>query len=384
MKLLFTGDVNFRGQSGLTYEKSLDILSEVMPYAEAADFVIPNLECPLADEKKYTPIKKAGPNLICAPENICFLKAMGAYAVTMANNHTGDYGDGAVFDTLALLEENNIAHAGAGKNKDEAYAAMYVEKDGIKASILSVCENEFGLATKDKAGSAGYDVRMLLSRIREEKQAADRVIVVFHGGNEFNPLPSQDTQERYKLACDMGADAVVGGHTHCPQGFEIYDGKPIIYSMGNFLFVSSGKREASDSWYYGYMTLLSVDKNGIIPEIIPYKFNPEGTKITVFEGEDKKKMLDYIGVLNDIIKNPDELKEYFKGWAWRCRMWQWPTTPSSFDDLSGYNSSGFFDIIKCEAHVSLEKQLMEIFFEEDMEKAKIMCEKISALSIMPV
>lgn len=384
MKLLFTGDVNFRGQSGLTYEKSLDILSEVMPYVNGADFVIPNLECPLADEKKHTPIKKAGPNLICAPENICFLKAVNAYAVTMANNHTGDYGDGAVLDTLSLLDENKIAHAGAGKNKDEAYSAFYAEKDGVKASVISVCENEFGIATGDKPGSAGYDARMLLNRIREEKKAADRVIVVFHGGNEFNPLPSHDTQERYKLVCDMGADAVVGGHTHCPQGFEIYDGKPIIYSMGNFLFVSGSEREATNSWYYGYMTVLSVDKNGITAEVIPYKFNPEGTKITVFQGEDKEKMLAYIDTLSDIIKNPAELKEYFKGWAWKCRMWELPRKPSSFDDLSGYNSSGYFDVAKCEAHASMSRQLLEIFFEEDMKNASAMCEKITALQKMPV
>lgn len=68
----------------------------MQPYIDTVDFVIPNLECPLADKEKYTPIKKAGPNLICNPENITFLKAMNTYAVTLANNHTGDYGDGAI------------------------------------------------------------------------------------------------------------------------------------------------------------------------------------------------------------------------------------------------------------------------------------------------
>ena len=96
MKILFTGDINFRGKENLTFEESEKILSQVLPYTNEVDFVIPNLECPLADKEKHKPIKKSGPNLICAPENICFLKALNTDAVTIANNHIGDFGEGAV------------------------------------------------------------------------------------------------------------------------------------------------------------------------------------------------------------------------------------------------------------------------------------------------
>ena len=70
MKLLLTGDINFRGKDNVTFDESEKILTEVLPCAKYADFVIPNLECPLADKEKHKPIKKSGPNLICAPENI--------------------------------------------------------------------------------------------------------------------------------------------------------------------------------------------------------------------------------------------------------------------------------------------------------------------------
>ena len=103
MRILFTGDINFRGKYNVTFDESEKILTEVLPCAKYVDFVIPNLECPLADINKHEPIKKSGPNLICAPENICFLKALNAYAVTIANNHIGDFGEGAVKDTLELL-----------------------------------------------------------------------------------------------------------------------------------------------------------------------------------------------------------------------------------------------------------------------------------------
>ena len=120
MKLLFTGDINFRGIENLDYGKSSKILNDVIPYIKSVDFVIPNLECPLGNEEDYMPIKKAGPNLICSKNCISFLKAMNTYAVTLANNHIGDYGERALNNTLKLLDENKIKYSGAGNNNAEA------------------------------------------------------------------------------------------------------------------------------------------------------------------------------------------------------------------------------------------------------------------------
>ena len=82
----------------------------------------------------------------------------------------------------------------------------------------------------------------------------------------------------------MGADAVIAGHTHCPQGYETYNGKPIIYSMGNFLFKNTEKTDNKDSWYYGYFTILDINKSKISFDIVPYQFDIPGTKLTVFDG----------------------------------------------------------------------------------------------------
>lgn len=105
MKLLFTGDINFRGKGIITIDESKEILKEVQPYIESVDFVVPNLECPLADKEKYEPIKKAGPHHIYASENVNFLRALNAYAVTIANNHIGDYGEGAIKETLETMKK---------------------------------------------------------------------------------------------------------------------------------------------------------------------------------------------------------------------------------------------------------------------------------------
>ncbi len=382
MKLLFTGDISFRGQEFLTYEKSRTILSEVQPYLDAVDFRIPNLECPLANVKKYHPIKKSGPNLIYEPSNVCFLKAVNADAVTLANNHIGDYGEGAVIDTLTLLDDNNILHSGAGSNIYDAYKAFRLSKDGVKVSVISVCENEFGMATETTYGSSGYNQRMILKQIKEEKNVSDYVVVVFHGGNEFNPLPSPDTVDRYRLVCDMGADAVIGGHTHCPQGYEIYQGKPIVYSMGNFIFKSSTPRDEFDSWHYGYMSLLNID-DGISLEVIPYKFDTDATKITVFDGESKVKMINYLNELSRIIQSPQELASYFMGWCWNHK---WiPKLPLDTENVEKtYNSSSSYDLALCESHYSQMKEVFRILYADETEKAKIWSEKIVELTKMPI
>ena len=310
-----------------------------------------------------------------------FFKVLNTDAVTIANNHIGDFGEGAIKDTLELLEENNILYAGAGKNVKDAYKACRIEKDGVSVSIISVCENEFGMATENTYGSAGYNPKILLKQIREEKAESNYVIVVFHGGNEFNPLPSPDTVDRYRFICDMGADAVIGGHTHCPQGYEIYDGKPIVYSMGKFLFKSRTEREESDSWYYGYMSILKIT-DSVFLEVIPYKFDTNATKITVFDGDNKVKMMNYINKLSKIIPNSKELELYFKGWAWNHKWC--PSLPEDYNNLEKYNASGYFNLVSCEAHFSQLKEVLRTLHNEETEVAQEWAEKTKELGKMPL
>ncbi|MBQ7982695.1 MAG: CapA family protein [Clostridia bacterium] len=382
MKLIFTGDLNFRGHENLTEAGCTDILSGVLPYVGDADFRIVNLETPLADAHLHTPIYKSGPNLISAPENVVFLNTFGADAVTLANNHTGDYGESAVLQTMEVLRTNGIRFCGAGVNIADAYNACRLEKDGVTVSLISVCENEFGMATETAAGSAGYQPRLLLRKIREEKQVSDAVIVVFHGGNEHNPLPSPDTQERYRLICDMGADAVIAGHTHCPQGYEMFDGKPIVYSMGNFLFKSSTERSSDDPWHYGYMTALDIGERCIDLHLIPYRFSIGADKIHVFAGEDREKMLAYIDRLSGTIANPTELENYFRGWSY---LHKWiPQAPRDYSDMHDYFSAGHYNLICCESHYSQAKKVLELCFLDRMEDAAVWAEKVQEQAKMPV
>ncbi len=378
MKLLFTGDVNFHGIDNMSTEVAKELLCEAMPYFKAADFVIPNLECPLADEGKYAPIGKSGPPLICAQRNIEFLKVMGAHAVTIANNHIGDYGDGALFDTLKLLSDNGIKYAGAGKNVEEAYKACRFEKDGESVSVLSVCETEFGTAGDNSAGGAGYAPRRLFAAIRREKEAANKVIVVFHGGNEFVSLPSPDTVERYRLICDMGADAVIAGHTHAPQGYEMYDGKPIVYSLGNFIFKSLKVKPSNDPWYYGYFVIVDTDDMSITP--VPCRFNTEGTRIFVLEGDEKKVFMDYLAELSAIILRPEELKNYFMGWSWSRKFY--PKLEEAYGE-EAHKPHANLNLVRCPAHHSVMVSYLETLCYEKEAEAEAWYEKLKKLIDIP-
>lgn len=385
MKLLFCGDVCFTNHT-VSPEQAGVILRDVLPVAQRADFVIANCETVLADRTTVEPIAKSGPNLVDRPENICFFEALGTDVAVLANNHIGDFGEKGTMDTIALLQEHHIRTVGAGANLENAYKACHLEKNGIQISILAVCENEFGMATKTTAGTAGLKLGLLHNRIREEKQQGGYCIVVCHGGNEFNPVPSPKVMERYRLFCDMGADAVVAMHTHCPQGYEWYGGKPIIYSLGNFFFTPrQGVKKTSDnSWFYGYMAELSIE-NGVMTMCpIPYRFDPMGSKITVFAQEERDKMMAYLEKLSAVLENEDAVANYFTGWTYR-----YPWSPVQITDLTAclendYPYTGEFNLLSCEAHNEKLTEAYRIMMKRDVEKARYWAEKSIELEKMPV
>lgn len=128
--------------------------------------------------------------------------------------------------------------------------------------------------------------------------------------------------------------------------------------------------------------MLNIAKSGIAFEITPYKFNTAADKITVFEGKEKEAMLTYIQTLSKIIQSPDELKKYFMGWAWNHK---WVSVlPQDFNNLADYNSSGNYNLQKCESHFSQSLQLFETLFYDETETAIQMAEKVKELQTMPV
>ena len=380
---MFTGDVCFKEQHEMDAPLAEKVLEDMKPIFDKADLLVMNLETPLADEGVGAPIEKSGPAIIGRPANLGFLTAAGCDVAMLSNNHTGDYGPDALFSTLDLLDANNILHAGAGKNIREAYKAVRLKRDGVSISLIGVNENEFGIAGKSKPGTAGYDPERIADAILCEKDRSDYVIIVFHGGNERNPLPSPSCRARYRMLIRYGADAVIGGHTHCMQGYEYFDGKPIVYSMGNFFFKYAAN--ATPSWCRGYVTELEIKDERLRVRPIPYEFAADGSFIRPLSGGELERTLMYIDKLSAYIPDTEKLSELFECWSVTYGIC-YPNGFADSDKLSENMSNAAFlkNNLVCEAHNEVCRTAYRVMFEKRLEEVLENKAELDSLIAVPV
>ena len=316
MKITFAGDLLLKRYETYIGNDAVDYaFADLKSVLSKSDFRMLNLET-VYNNGTFLPITKSGPANFSMPEYVYALKSMNMDVVGLANNHTGDFGEECALYTMDLLDQNGIKYIGAGKNIEEAYKPYIFQKDGKTVSVLAICENEFGIADTNCVGAAGFSLGMATRKIREEKEENDYVVVFFHGGNEENPIPSPGKQELYRFFIDTGADAVIAMHTHCPQGYEIYKEKPIVYSMGNFFYPKPDETEdkiKTSTARYGYMSTLTFEESKVGLKIHPYHFNNEA--ITLLKGKQLEKFNEYMAKICEPINNAQLLRRYFEGWC---------------------------------------------------------------------
>lgn len=177
------------------------------------------------------------------PDRVAVLQEMGVDIVTLANNHVYDYGKQAFLDTMTTLENADIDYFGAGKNLAEAMAPVYYEIDGKTIAFVGASRAEKNKMTPQATDTNPgilrcYDTELFLQSIKEADANADFVIAVVHWGTEYSTVLEDAQLTTGKAYLDAGADAIIGGHSHCLQGMEFYNNKPIIYSLGNYWFNS--------------------------------------------------------------------------------------------------------------------------------------------------
>lgn len=175
------------------------------------------------------------------PERVSVLQDMGVDIVQLSNNHVYDYGKQALLDTFETLELAEIDYFGAGRNLTEAMSAVYYTLDEKIVAFVGASRAEKNKmtpqATEEKPGILRcYDTELFLQAIAEAKKNADFVVAVVHWGTEYSYELEEVQLTTGKEYLDAGADVIIGGHSHCLQGMEYYDGKPIIYSLGNYWF----------------------------------------------------------------------------------------------------------------------------------------------------
>ena len=384
MKILFAGDMCFSYMERLPKREEIArIVADVKPVFAAADFRMVNLECVLYDEPG-TPIVKSGPNLKAAGGFVDYLNELDVDLAGLANNHIGDFGADAIRSTAGILRDNGIAYIGAGETVEEAYRAHIFAKDGLRVSVIAACENEFGTADDDTPGAAGFNLYRLARRIREEKAKADYVVFYFHGGNEFNPFPSPRKTELYRHIADLGADAVVAMHTHCPQGYEIYHGKPIVYSMGNFYFPPKNEsyENTDSSWFFGYFSLLEFTAGGITLSVHPYHFGFQGDPITLLDGENLACFTEYLNRLCRPIGDAKEIKRLFHIWCTITgRAYTRHLDPNRLSEGAA-RAAGMRNVFSCEAHDELLYALTELAYRERVQEFAALQSEIKRLQTL--
>ncbi len=211
----------------------------IFSHMQDADICFVNNEFPYSTRGSATPGKDY--TYRADPANVQLLLDLGVDMVSLANNHAYDYGPDALLDTLDTLNEAGITYVGAGKDLAEASETKFVELDGLRTAFISGTRVEWVEltkgATEDSPGVfRTVDPTLLYQRVREAREKADLVIVYIHWGIEAVDYLEEYQETVGKGLIDAGADAVIGDHTHCLQGLEMYKGKPIIYSLGNYWF----------------------------------------------------------------------------------------------------------------------------------------------------
>ncbi len=215
----------------------------IRPVLKYGDVIFANLEEPFTDSTKSLWGKII---LKSEPEAISGVKYAGFNLLSLANNHILDYYTKGLYDTIKLLNRENIAYAGAGTNLENARELTIIEKNGLKIGLLAYSEMAYEYytgdpsinfaATKDSGGVAPYKVKYINEDIKKARANVDILIVSLHFGVEYSLEPQERQVKEVHSFIDSGADIIIGHHTHRSQGIEIYKGKPIFYSLGNLLF----------------------------------------------------------------------------------------------------------------------------------------------------
>ena len=250
MKIAVTGDIMLGRHVDLYVVRNASVPPEaiwgdVLPLLSSANLRLGNLECVISTRgKKWRPLIKPF-HFRAHARAIEILQAAQFNCVTLANNHTLDYGPEALLDCLSLLDQARVPHAGAGPHLNAAITPAFLETPNGRLAVIALTDNEprwEATPTQPGVNHVSFDSQGLVppyrSRIaeviREARRQVEFVIISAHVGPNWGE-PSQEMQALAHQLLDLGADLYWGHSNHTPRGIEIYKKKPILYSTGDFV-----------------------------------------------------------------------------------------------------------------------------------------------------
>jgi poly-gamma-glutamate synthesis protein (capsule biosynthesis protein) len=294
--LIAGGDVSFGRIVGqmLIERPDTDFFAALRPWLDAADVRFANLEGPISDQHGET--QKPGQMLVFTgpPEATAALARARFTVVSTANNHAWDYGEPALRETMARLEDAGVRHVGTGLDRASSRRPTFVDIDGFRLAFLAVTDiwNQGALAKHPAdAFVARAEPEELAAAVRALRASgeADAILVSYHGGEEYVDAPITRAVTMLRAAIDAGADAVIGHHPHVVQGVEWYAGRPIFYSLGNLLM----RMHRDHKWTeLGYLARLEL-RRGEPPRAWACPFRIHGTDVLPLAGDPAYERLFY-------------------------------------------------------------------------------------------
>lgn len=274
------------------------ISEEIFDELQSADITMVNNEFCFTSETQTQEGKAY--SFKADPAQVDALDLFGADIVSLANNHTCDYGETGLLETMDTLKEKGIVYSGAGRNLDEASAVQYFVTGGRKIAFVSATEIERFYHFTKKAGENTPGVlktqqeETVLAEIAEARANSDYVIMFVHWGAEGKIKQDDDQRALAQKYAEAGVDAIIGSHPHRLQGVEFIGDVPVVYSLGNFWF--------STGTLYATIGQIEIDENGSLAlRLLPCMQRSKRTRLLTKE-EDCKNFYQYVADLSDDVQ----------------------------------------------------------------------------------
>ena len=356
------GDFKANNVENLNLSGSLQLL------LNQSNINVVNFEAPVKCKEKA--IRKSGPNIsqdTAAPK---WLEVRGFNVISLANNHAMDFGADGLRQTEAMFQNAHVIGVGSWENAYKMY--VVTTDDGIRVGFLAATHCEFGTLVDKKRDQYGCswcqhpDFEKLILR----KKDVDYLVILNHGGIEYMDMPLPEWRILYRKWIDWGADAVVASHPHVPQGYEIYQGKLICYSLGNFCFQTNNIKH--NHWLESLCCVINVEKNGKSNFAIhPIYYNAKNNYIDFNHSIDFTKHLIW---LNESLKDEETYMNYVNkfvvdlyghyGGLFTRGGWLASIFSKEFlkGIIEGFKNEHIYNCINCESHRCTLMRAMRLKF----------------------
>jgi len=282
VSLVAVGDISFSRGVERMVKKQKDLnypFLKIRDYLKSADLVFGNLETPITEGPEIPDFEMV---FRSNPGTEQTLKQAGFSVLSLANNHTPNFGEQGLKDTFNYLAEVGIKFVGAGNNEQEANQPVYIETKGIKFAFLAYNDTYVVPASYEAAnshaGTAFMRTEKMAEAVKEAKQKTDFVIISMHAGIEYTDKPNDSQVNFAHAAIDAGADLVIGHHPHVVQTMEKYKGKYIFYSLGNFVFDQPQSQETKEGLAIKvYFAKDGINKISLLPVVMENLVQPRMT-----------------------------------------------------------------------------------------------------------